>query len=176
MAQHQSYGKSNQNKSKTKPSEDRQGADKDRHPTPQDDDIHEQGEYKDQHVPLRDPSEGKSPAVIGQDVGAWVGNEDEQGVPQEHITIGVRGEPIEDGERDPDTIAEEQRRRSEDMQAEGVFNWMNARDSRTQEQIADSQFVAEEEKPRRNAEVVHRGGGRFDDSRRLSYREDERAA
>ena len=52
---------------------------------------------------------------------------------------------------------------------------MAARDLRTQEQIADLQF-AEEERPRRNAEVVHRGGGQFDDSSRLSYREDERAA
>ena len=177
MAQHQSYGKSQQNKSKTKPSEDRQGADKDRHPTPKDDNIHEQGEYKDQHVPLRDPSEGKSPAVIGQDVEAWVGNDQDPG-PQEHVTIGVKGEPIADGERDPDTVAEEQRMRSEDMQEQGVHAWMAARDSRTEEQIADSQFVAEEEKPRRgNAQVVARGGGQFDDdNRRLSYREDERAA
>ena len=30
---------------------------------------------------------------------------------------GVKGEHIEDGERDPDTIAEEQRRRSEDYEA-----------------------------------------------------------
>jgi hypothetical protein len=32
-------------------------------------------------------------------------------------TIGVKGEPIEDGERDPDTIAEEQRRRSDETEA-----------------------------------------------------------
>ena len=32
-------------------------------------------------------------------------------------TIGVKGEPIEDGERDPDTIAEEQRRRSAEYEA-----------------------------------------------------------
>ena len=105
----------------TKPSDDQQGAQKDRHPTPDDDNIHEEGEYKDQHVPLRDPSEGRNPAVIGQDVGAWNGDFQDQGYAQEHVTVGVKGEPIEDGERDPDTIAEEQRRRSEDMQAEGVF-------------------------------------------------------
>jgi hypothetical protein len=32
-------------------------------------------------------------------------------------TIGVKGEAIEDGERDPDTIAEEQRRRSDETEA-----------------------------------------------------------
>ena len=140
---------------RTKPSKDHQGADKDRHPTPQDDDIHEQGEYKDQHVPLRDPSEGRNPAVIGQDVGAWNGDFQDQGYAQEHVTVGVRGEPIEDGERDPDTIAEEQRRRSEDMQAEGVQTWMAQRDSRSEQELANSQFVADE--PR--GQVVATGGG-----------------
>ena len=178
MAQHQSHGKPQQNKGKTKPSDDQQGAMKDRHPTPQDDDIHEQGEYKDQHVPLRDPSHGQNPAVIGQDVGAWVGNE-QQDYAEEHVTLGVRGEPIEDGERDPDTIAEEQRRRSEEMQAEGL-NWMASRDSRSEQELADSQFVADE--PRgSNAEVTQRGGGRFDDDRqtnrrnRITHRNDEAA-
>ena len=33
-------------------------------------------------------------------------------------TIGVKGGVIEDGARDPDTIAEEQRRRSEEYEAE----------------------------------------------------------
>ena len=178
MAQNQRQGQhSNQ---RTKPSKDHQGADKDRHPTPQDDDIHEQGEYKDQHVPLRDPSHGQNPAVIGQDVGAWVGNE-QQDYAEEHVTIGVDGEPIEDGERDPGTIAEEQRRRSEDMQAEGVQTWMAQRDSRSEQELANSQFVAEE--PRgSNAEVTHRGGGRFDqnqeapDRRRLAGRRNDEAA
>ena len=121
------------------------------------DDLHEEGEYKDQHAPLRDPSEGKAPAVIGQDVTQYGGDFQDQGYAQEHVTIGVRGEPIEDGERDPDTIAEEQRMRSEDMQAEGVFAWMAARDSRTDEEIAASQFVADEERPR--GTVIARGGG-----------------
>jgi hypothetical protein len=153
MAHNQRQGQhSNQ---RTKPSKDHQGADKDRHPTPQDDDIHEEGEYKDQHVPLKDPSEGQAPAVIGQDVGAWNGDFQDQGYAQEHVTVGVRGEPIEDGERDPDTIAEEQRRRSEDMQAEGVQTWMAQRDSRSEQELANSQFVADE--PR--GQVVATGGG-----------------
>ena len=178
MAQNQRHSQhSNQ---RTKPSKDHQGADKDRHPTPEDDNIHEEGEYKDQHVPLRDPSEGRAPAVIGQDVGAWTGNE-QQDYAEEHVTVGVRGEPIEDGERDPDTIAEEQRRRSEDMQAEGVESWMAARDSRTQEELENSQFVAEEPRERRG-EVVAQGGGRFDqnrevpDRRRLAGRRNDEAA
>jgi hypothetical protein len=40
------------------------------------------------------------------------------------------GEPIEDGERDPDTIAEEQRRRSEEIEKEGVEPWKAKRDQR----------------------------------------------
>jgi hypothetical protein len=165
------------NQKHPKPSEDRQGADKDRHPTPKDDDIHEQGDYKDQHVPLRDPSEGQNPAVIGQDVAQYSGGD----WPEETVVIGVAGEQIEDGERDPDTIAEEQRRRSEDMQAEGVETWMAQRDSRTDEERANSQFVAEEPRERRG-EVVARGGGRFDqnqevpDRRRLAGRRQQEAA
>lgn len=34
-----------------------------------------------------------------------------------HPTIGVMGKEIDDGERDPDTIAEEQRRRSDEYMA-----------------------------------------------------------
>ncbi len=154
----------------TKPSTDRQGADKDRHPTPDDDNIHEEGEYRDQHVPLRDPSEGTAPAVIGQDVQQWSGDgdyQDQAAAQQQAPVIGVKGEPIEDGERDPDTIAEEQRIRSEEMQEQGL-NWMASRDSRTEEQMADSRFVAEEEKPRRSDLNVTRAGGG-----QLSYRQDE---
>lgn len=40
------------------------------------------------------------------------------------MTIGVKGEPIEDGERDPDTIAEEQRRRSAEIEAKGPEAYM----------------------------------------------------
>ncbi len=32
---------------------------------PKDDRLHQQGSFKDQHVPLRDPEEGKSPAIGG---------------------------------------------------------------------------------------------------------------
>ena len=148
-----------QSKGRTPPSKDRQGADKDRHPTPDDDNIHEEGEYKYQHFPLRDPSEGRSPAVIGQNVSYEGDFQGQADVPQPPV-MGVAGEPIEDGERDPDTIAEEQRRRAEEMQEVGIVAWMGARDSRTDEQWADSQFVAEEEKPRRS------------DNRRLSYRDE----
>jgi hypothetical protein len=40
------------------------------------------------------------------------------------------GKPIEDGERDPDTIAEEQRRRAEEMDKEGVEPWKARHDNR----------------------------------------------
>ena len=45
------------------------------------------------------------------------------------MTIGVKGEPIEDGERDPDTIAEEQRRRSAEIEAMGPAAYMAAHSS-----------------------------------------------
>ena len=45
-------------------------------------------------------------------------------------TIGVKGTPIEDGERDPDTIAEEQRRRSAEIEGMGVEAWKAAHDER----------------------------------------------
>ena len=164
MAQNQRQGQhSNQ---RTKPSKDHQGADKDRHPTPEGDDLHEEGEYKDQHVPLRDPSEGKSPAVIGQDLQHWEGEgdfQDQASAQPQPPVIGVDGYEIDDGERDPGTIAEEQRRRSEEMQEQGVGAWMAARDSRTREQIDASSFVQEEEKPRRGGDRnVVAGGGQFD--------------
>ncbi len=37
----------------------------DRHPTPHDDKLHQQGEFKEGHIPLKDPAEGKSPAIGG---------------------------------------------------------------------------------------------------------------
>jgi len=49
-------------------------------------------------------------------------------------TIGVKGTPIEDGSRDPDTIAEEQRRRSADMEKEGIEAWKARHDDRSEEE------------------------------------------
>lgn len=102
---------------------------------PKDDHIHAQGQGQDKHIPLRDPSEGKSPAVIGHDV-------TREGVAPglaPGMIIGVRGEPIEDGERDPDTIAEEQRRRSAEIEAKGIEAWKAERDERTDEEKAGVQ-------------------------------------
>jgi hypothetical protein len=83
---------------------------------------------KDQHVPLRDPSGGREPAVVRRDA-----RPDEQlGYPP---TIGVKGEPIEDGERDPDTIAEEQRMRSAEMEAMGSEAWKAAHDERSRNEL-----------------------------------------
>ena len=127
----------------TKPSDDQQGANKDRHPTPKDDKSHEQGEFKDQHVPLRDPSEGKSPAVIGYDVARRDARAQENVGPGGYgPTIGVRGLPIEDGERDPDTIAEEQRLRSAEMEQMGMAKWNAAHDELSDEERSGARQVA----------------------------------
>ena len=128
----------------TKPSEDQQGANKDRHPTPKDDKSHEQGEFKDQHVPLKDPSEGKSPAVIGHNVATRDarGAREDEGPGGYGPTIGVRGLPIEDGERDPDTIAEEQRRRSAEMEQMGMAAWNAAHDELSDEERSGARQVA----------------------------------
>jgi hypothetical protein len=77
------------------------------------------------HAPLRDPAEGKPPAVVeAKKQGKTFG-------PDEYPpTIGVKGEPIEDGERDPDTVAEEQRKRSDEIQAMGSEAWKAAHDER----------------------------------------------
>lgn len=59
--------------------------------------------------------------------------------PNDHRAIGVKGEPIEDGECDPDTIAEEQRRRSEDIAKVGVAKWVDDRDERPAEERTNRQ-------------------------------------
>jgi hypothetical protein len=61
-------------------------------------------------------------------------------------TIGVRGEPLEDGERDPDTIAEEQRRRSDEMEKVGVDAYMKAH---------STAIPVEEHFPKQVAGVTH---------------------
>lgn len=88
---------------------------------------------------LRDPAEGKPPAVVGQQL-----------VDERRPTIGVKGEPIEDGERDPDTIAEEQRRRSDEIQAAGVERWKYDHDTRSEEEKGP--FVAGEAEGQRRVE------------------------
>lgn len=44
--------------------------------------------------------------------------------------IGISGKRLEDGERDPDTIAEEQRKRSEEIAKAGVSKWVDDHDQR----------------------------------------------
>jgi methylmalonyl-CoA mutase N-terminal domain/subunit len=95
---------------------------------------------------LRNPAEGKSPAIGG----GHLTRQGEEARAHEHRdapegyrpTIGVKGEPIDDGERDPDTIAEEQRRRSAEMEAKGVEAWKAEHDERTPEQKAEALKVA----------------------------------
>jgi hypothetical protein len=63
---------------------------------------------------------------------------DDKSATDDRPTIGVRGEPIEDGSRDPGTIAEEQRRRSAEIEAMGVEAWKDAHDTRSAEDKARS--------------------------------------
>ena len=77
------------------------------HQTPKPSDKKDDKNHEDKHGhTLRDPAEGKPPAVLGE----------QQGRDTPRQTIGVKGEPIEDGERDPDTVPEEQRRRAAEME------------------------------------------------------------
>lgn len=55
--------------------------------------------------------------------------------------IGVSGKAIDDGERDPDTIAEEQRRRSEEMEKVGVDAYMKAHSAPTTEEEREKKQV-----------------------------------
>ncbi len=70
-------------------------------------------------APVKQPESHSPPAtqhkVVGE-AGALVMPVAEPAVGKPTPTIGVKGEPIEDGERDPVTIAEEQRRRSKEYE------------------------------------------------------------
>jgi hypothetical protein len=89
--------------------------------------------------PLRDPAEGKPPAIGGGHL-AKQGEEINPGAGYAR-PIGVKGEPIEDGERDPDTVAEEQRRRSAEIEAMGVEAYKDSIDERTPEQRSEHAAV-----------------------------------
>ena len=80
--------------------------------------------------PLKDPAAGKSPAIGG---GHLTKTGDDKSAADDRPTIGVRGEAIEDGSRDPGTIAEEQRARSAEIEGMGVEAWKAAHDDRTPE-------------------------------------------
>jgi hypothetical protein len=54
-------------------------------------------------------------------------------------TLGVAGKPLEDGARDPDTVAEEQRERSEEIAKIGVQKWVDARDERPEDERTNRQ-------------------------------------
>ena len=96
--------------------------------------------------PLKDPAAGKPPAVGGghlakTDEELRREQDKDRGPGGYRPTIGVKGEPIEDGERDPDTIAEEQRRRSAEIEAHGVHAWIEAHDERTAEEKGEHKHV-----------------------------------
>jgi hypothetical protein len=98
------------------------------------------GSAKPPLPPLRDPAEGKSPAIGGGHL-AKQGEEKINPGAGYAQPIGVKGEPIEDGERDPDTVAEEQRRRSAEIEAMGVEAYKDSIDERTPEQRSERAAV-----------------------------------
>jgi hypothetical protein len=110
-------------------------------PGGKDDKLHQHGDFKEGHAPLKDPNEGKSPAIYDprereQDLGP--------GGPR---PLGVKGDFIDDGERDPDTVAEEQRRRSAEIEAMGVEAWKDAHDERSEEEKRAHPTVVPERTP-----------------------------
>ena len=95
--------------------------------------------------PLRDPAEGKSPAIGGGHLAKTddprVDERDRTLRPGDPQPIGVSGRLIEDGERDPDTVAEEQRARSAEIEAMGVEAWKNSIDERSEEEKSEHPTV-----------------------------------
>ena len=87
--------------------------------------------------PLKDPAEGKSPAIGGGHLtktGDDPHVEDRNRRPGDPQPIGVAGLLIEDGSRDPGTVAEEQRLRSAEIEAMGVEAWKDSIDERSDEE------------------------------------------
>ena len=104
-------------------------------PGDKNDKLHQQGEFKEGHVPLLDPAEGKSPAIGGGHLtDPRVDERDRTFRPGDPQPIGVSGLLIEDGERDPGTVAEEQRARSAEIEAMGVEAWKASIDERPEEE------------------------------------------
>jgi hypothetical protein len=89
---------------------------------------------------LRNPAEGKPPAIVTK--------HGEEGPGGYRPTIGVKGEPIEDGARDPDTIAEEQRRRSAEIEGVGVEQWKAAHADHTPDESRTVAGVKKLENPK----------------------------
>ena len=97
------------------------------------------------HPPLKDPAEGKPPAIGGGHL-ARTGEDphvdDRDRRPGDPQPLGVSGLLIEDGERDPGTVAEEQRARSAEIEAMGVEAWKDAHDERGDEERAAHPTIA----------------------------------
>ena len=110
------------------------------HQAPKPPDKKDDKNHEDKHGhTLRDPAEGQPPAVLGEHT------DHPRETPRQ--TIGVKGLPIEDGERDPDTIAEEQRRRSAEMEAMGVEAWKAAHDERSEARVEGTKKLENHKAP-----------------------------
>ena len=114
-------------------------------PGDKNDKLHQQGEFKEGHAPLRDPAEGKPPAVGGGHLtdprDPRVDERDRTFRPGDPQPIGVSGLLIEDGERDPGTVAEEQRIRSAEIEAMGVEAYKDSIDERSEEEKSEHPTV-----------------------------------
>lgn len=94
------------------------------------------------HPPPRpEPPKPPPPKPPTHDQPAVVGAHAEPGPGGYAKPIGVMGKPIDDGERDPDTIAEEQRRRSEEMEKVGVDAYMKSHSAPTTEEEREKKQV-----------------------------------
>jgi hypothetical protein len=95
--------------------------------------------------PLKTRADDHPPPAVGGGHVAKTG--EPEPVTDDRPTIGVKGIPIEDGERDPDTIAEEQRRRSAEMEAMGVEAWKAAHDERSEARIEGTKKIENHKAP-----------------------------
>ena len=96
--------------------------------------------------PLKDPAEGKPPAIGGGHLAKTgephVDERDRPLRPGDPQPIGVSGLLIEDGERDPGTVAEEQRARSAEIETMGVEAYKDSIDERSEVEKNEHPTVA----------------------------------
>ena len=99
--------------------------------------------------PLKTRADDHPPPAVG---GGHVAKTGEDPKLDDHRPIiGVKGHPIEDGSRDPDTIAETQRRRSAEMEKKGIEAWKAEHDERSEEEKRGHTVVPPPAIPRADA-------------------------
>ena len=94
---------------------------------------------------------GAQPPAVTRSADVAKTGEDPKRDADDRPIIGVKGHPIEDGSRDPDTIAEEQRRRSAEMEKKGIEAWKAEHDERSEEEKRGQTVVPPPAIPRADA-------------------------